>query len=463
MKEDFQSSAKIDRNASYSLPVAPSNSSNNSFTALTGKSIDSGGISSQDVNSAKIIASDQSSTDLTVATELGFPWSSAKYGEKAIGTLFASSFTNQEIEDFYERTQLGSIIIDVPVEDSFSNGFKVILLRVENAEATEEQRKAFDINAQLIYKKDKTKIIRFFKLSRLYGRSFLIIGYHDNRSYWAGYRPAPGTKIDWIQPTPEPNVQEVKTSNNLPLKIESLRVSFGTDSQTINPTRFLFTMNPKITREDKAGISALAPVINLLTVQIHADWAIGQSLWRNASKLYALQAPRKTMTPTEKLEALAGTANINSRTVVYLPHMWGMKEISGTGGNVAISRTYRTLVEQISAGCRIPVSILLGTQKSGLASDDDMTNYYRFLGTLQENTYAPQLHEYFRHRQKAGDLSPGEFTIVFNELESRSPKAKLMDDLEELAIKRLSEILNDPNLLRESGLKAVDLMKIIKK
>jgi len=461
MDEAPRSSALITTEMSYSAPPVPNQGPRDAFEAITGKTMDSGS-SQRSENSAKIIAGD-TSVDITVATELGFPYSSAKYGEKAIGTLFASSFTNQELEDFYERTQLGSIIIDSPVEDSFSNGFKVVLLRVGNERATDEQKMTFNENAQAIFKKDKTKILRFFKLARLYGRSFLIIGYHDDRKYWGGYKPAPGTKIDWIQPTPDPNVTEVKTNDSLPLRIQFIRVSFGVDNQTINPTRFMFTMNPRITREDKVGISSLAPVINLLTVQIHADWAIGQSLWRGASKLYALQAPRKSMTPTEKLEALAGTANINSKTVVYLPHMWGMKEISGTGGNVAISRTYRTIVEQISAGCRIPVSILLGTQKSGLASDDDQANYYRFLGTLQENTYSPQIYEYFRHQQKSGLLDAGEFTIVFNELEARSPKKIIQDELEESVAKRLKEIVEDPEAFRQSGLTAADLIKLLNK
>ena len=460
MEEAPRISARIPDGSSFQLPTAPSQKASDLMATLTGKALSVGSEMIRVDNSARIMSGDQ--IDTTIGTELGFPWSSAQYGEKAIGTLFATSFTNQEYEDFYERTQLGSIIVDAPVEDAFANGFRVVLKRVFGEIPSNEKIAEFDESAQKLFSKDKTRVLRYFKLSRLYGRSFLLAGYHDGRQYWATHKPAPNTRIDWWQPTPEPYVQDVKTTDSLPLKITYVRVSFGTDTLTFNPTRFLYTMNPRITREDKIGISALAPVINLLTVQLHADWAIGQSLWRNASKLYALQAPRKTLTASEKLEALAGTANINARTVIYLPHMWNMKDISGSSGNVAISRTYRTIVEQISAGCRIPVSILLGTQKSGLATDDDKDNYYRFLGTLQENTYAPQIHEYFRHYQRSGALPPGEFTIQFNEIESRSPKEKLMDELEESAIKRLKELLDDPEAFRASNISAADLLKIVK-
>ena len=378
----------------------------------------------------------------TGAAEAAFPHTFPSITKRPIGSLYAQTIEDALLKDMGRRYQLGHVIIVKPVEEAFIHGFELYTDGQPMRNADPERWAA----NMLLFQRDKCRILRTFKLSRQYGHSELLFGFEDKKDTW-DKEVKKNVKWSYTQPVAEENETDLKVTESLPIEIESLTTTFGNETiENIHPSRFIHTMNPKLDEEDKEGESVLLPIANMLTTQIHADWAIGQSLWRGAGGLLALYAPKKTLTQAQKDDAMSAVTDHNARTVIYVPFGWNVKDIMKRSANIAVARTYRVIVQQIAAGSGIPESILLGIQPGGLGQDNnrDEKNWFRYVGTQQENTYGPFLDKYFRAAQIAGMTGEGEVTIVWNELESRSPLQKERDALESAAISELLERLQGP-------------------
>jgi len=360
----------------------------------------------------------------------GFPYTNPSANVEPIGSLFPAEITNKQVTDMYKRYQLGRRIIDDPVDDALANGF----IPTDDSLKPLEEKQAKQ--CFVLYERHKTRINRYLKLVKLYGASALAFGFVDTQYPGDWARPVTdGTLFNFTQPIPRPTISQVKTTNYMPQEIEWIQFSFGQGLYTSDPSRFLWSFNPALTEESVEGESALAPVFNVLRVQIHADWSIGQQLWRNAGGLLAMYAPKRNFSPQDKLDAIGSVANHNSKTVVYVPPGWMLKEVLRKAGNIAIGRTYDVVIKQIAAGCGIPPSILLGSTKSNIFSkegsiSEDQATYFRLLHKQQENFIGPQLQKFFRIGQKAGLIDPGPIHITF-------PSQELLTTLEKT--KRLTK------------------------
>lgn len=406
------------------------------------------------------IAGDQISTTGTEANVANFPWTYAQAFRRPIGTMFASTITDNMLADMYRRYQLAGRIIDAPVEESFYQGFELFT----DPTWPEEQQRELIQRAMWLYNLHKFKIIRFSKLVRLFGHSELIFGWNDPRNEWnipvrqqmAKYK---NMSWSWTQPVPKPNETELKESLTIPVRIEQLTVNFGAEALVLDPSRFLHAMNPKLIEEDKQGQSVLLPVANLLEIQIHMDWSTGQAFWRNASGLLALIAGRKNVDNTQANAAIASVENHNSKTVVHVPFGWNIKNVLKGSGNLAIARTYKIILEQIAAGVGIPVSVLIGNSRNSLGiPDEDKLIYYRTVGVVQENLLTPTLQKFFRNGQMAGLIPPGPIGIRWNPPEYQSPVEKATEEMQLMAIQNLMVRMSNPEICEIEG---KDLVKLV--
>lgn len=354
---------------------------------------------------ARISGDELSPSGSVVATD--FPWTFADASKRPIGSMFKAEITIEDWKDMYQRYQLARRIVDNPVEDAFAAGLKY--LKENGQEADPLVREA----AARVWKEYETKWLRFFKLVRLFGRCEMIFGWNDPREDWADLPPPETATFSWLQPVPAEYEVSLKETETIPIVIEYLDVNFGSENLRLHRSRFIHSMNPKLIEEDKEGESCLLPIYNLLNVQIHADWSIGQALFRRAAGLLGIYAPKGNITDLQRQGAVNSVSNHNSKTALYVPFGWNVKDILKPGGNLAINRTYRVILEQMAAGSGFPVSILIGQQKSSLSmSDDDMETYYRTVSNFQHNTMMPTLQKFFRISQKAGKIPPGELIVA---------------------------------------------------
>lgn len=361
--------------------------------------------------------------------EEAFPWTYAEAGKRPIGSLFPLEFTEDDYSDWYRRYQLARRIVDAPIDEAFVGGFEVF---ITTKQKDQEPKRVQSKKAMRLWNKYDEEWIRFFKIVQLQGHCEMIIGWSDDRLLWADNPPLKGSTFSWLQPVPKEFEQELKETETIPRRIEHLTVNFGADQITLHRSRFIHAMRPKIIDEDKQGESVLQSIGNLLLVQIHADWSIGQTLFRRASGLLALFAPKRKVNAQEKTDALNSIANHNSKTVLYVPFAWNIKDVLKPGGNMAIARTYKVLVEQIAAGSGIPISVLMGAQKSSFGSrnEEDMKNYYRFIGALQKNMITPVLTKFYRNCQLAGLVEDGAIEIVWNRPETKTPLEQAREETE---------------------------------
>ncbi len=362
------------------------------------------------------ITGDDLNTSSSSVEQTQYPWTFADATKKPIGSMFEAEITPEMLNDMYQRYQLAKRIIDSPVEEAFAAGFSI---KKKNGDPADQ--KVID-DCMKLWEEYDSKWSRFFKMERLYGRCEMIFGWTDPRETWGELPPATNSTYTWLLPVPVGNEIELKVSDTIPIVIKYLDVNFGAANLRLHRSRFIFSMNPKLVEEDKEGISILAPIYNLLQVQIHADWSIGQALFRRASGLLGIYAPKGNISDDQRNGAIASVSNHNSKTALYVPFGWNIKDILKPGGNLAIARTYKVVIEQIAAGSGFPISILIGQQKSSLnMSGEDMEVYTRTVKSFQENTMAPTLQKFFRISQKFGKIEPGELIVVPNSLITKDP------------------------------------------
>jgi len=290
------------------------------------------------------VAAKISGDDLTTGSTIdnyGYPWTFADATKRPIGSMFELKISNDMLKDMYRRYQLARRIVDSPVEEAFAAGFEI---QKKNGDPADEEVVQDCMKLWELY---DSKWSRFFKLERLFGRCEMIFGYSDRRDTWGDTPPPIGTKFTWLQPVPADNEVELNITETIPIRIKYLDINFGGETLRLHRTRFIHSMNPKLIEEDKDGETVLSPIYDLLQVQIHADWSIGQALFRRASGLLGIFAPKGNIKDEQKSGAVASVSNHNSKTALYVPFGWNVKDILKPGGNLAIARTYRVILEQI--------------------------------------------------------------------------------------------------------------------
>lgn len=405
-------------------------------------------------DATKHFFSDQVITDPTSEEELGYPYSDAKPFQRVIGTLFQRNILTQDYTDAYDRYPLAKRVVDMPIEESFDNDFTLVDLTGEPIP------KKQNAQCMALYNRDRIKIIRFCKLVRLFGHSELVMGYTDRNEWDKPVKEKVG--FNWVQPIPLPNETELKVSDRIPIKIQSLTTNFGGGTDTFHVSRFIHAMNPKLVVEDKLGQSSLTVIYNALDVQVHSIWSIGQALWRNAAGLLGLYAPKKKQDDEEKRKAIASVANHNAKTVLYIPNGWAVKDILKTSGNIAIQRTYRLILDEIAAGSGIPVSILIGSNYRDPTLSDQQT-YFRTVSTTQNNLLTPVMRDYFRKGQRAGLIDPGPIVPKWNPPMYRSLVDKKTEEVQLLILSEIQKRLEGKAATTQLGdnelVKALTLIK----
>ena len=334
-----------------------------------------------------------------------FPWytpSISKIKEGKI-RLFPEEITDEEIEYRYRRFALVKVIIDDPVEDALRNGFFI-----ENKE--NEGDETLDSEFQSIYDAYvKRPFMKALKMSRAYGYSFLYLAYRDNIKDLSVARPTLSGKntdpyIKYLYPISK-RISTINTTDQIPKSIKNIDVEFTSNEKSIiHPSRLVHLEHGALDYDLK-GRSVLESVWDLLTILKHAEWSIGQELWRGASGLLCLFAPAGA-DAVDAADALNAVDNISSKTRLALPPGWTAKDIAPSRISYDVKASYETIVRQISAGTRIPNTVLLPAVKASSPRE-----YEDFLFTTQVTEIEPSLRTIFRLFQRSGQITNKSFRI----------------------------------------------------
>ena len=348
-----------------------------------------------------------------------YPWYSPSKSKAEAGDLllFPEEPTDADFVRRYERYQLAKVIVsDVP-EDAVRNGFGVRHVLSDSEGITPDPE--FNLKFQKVYRDIIfAPFLKGLKLCRLFGYCPLMIGYKENLAGEVraklGLPPNSETPtlIEYLQPLKKPIVT-LNTTDTLPKEVLSIQVSTSKkgEPKRIDKSRFIMIENESIS-DDREGMSSLLPVWDLLTVQKHADWSIGQDLWRGASGLLTLFAAPGA-TSADATAALEAVDNLTAKTRVVLPPGWDAKDISPTRSSYNVKFSYEIVVQQIAAGTRIPFYVL-SPVSYGKRKDDLMKEYESFLFSYQTAFLSPILTQIFKKFQVSKQLPEGSFEIIWN-------------------------------------------------
>lgn len=334
-----------------------------------------------------------------------FPWYSPTLSDIKAGDigLFPESISDTEVEARYERYQLVRVIINDVVEDAFRNGFFILNL-------SDQEDSNMDAEFQALYETTiQDSLIRSIIFCRLDGYSTLYFGYGDLGKAELKSPPHDEERIKHLVPLRKTQF-EMSTTDTLPAEVEYILVNFsGEGEEEVNSARFIHLENKSLANDCK-GQSALAPIWDLLTVQKHADWSIGQDLWRGSTGLLTLFAPAGT-TSADATSALDAIDNITAKTRLVLPPGFDAKDMAPARVAYNVKHAYDIVVRQIAAGTRIP-EFLLNPSFRHKAREVD-PEYLGFLYSLQTSFITPLLRNVFKKFQGTAQLPEGEFRILW--------------------------------------------------
>jgi len=351
-------------------------------------------------------------TDPTSAEEGAgqYPWTYADPLKRPIGSLFVDTdnITDSDLKDYHERCPMAQRAVDLPVDETWNARIKILI------DGKEDDR------MNVLWQKYSAEWKQHFRLTRLYGHNDMLYGWLDDPDRWSDRAPTEGLQYSWLYASPKEYEVQLEETESIPNKIKSLSVNYGNTTLNMLPGRFTHSMIPKLCKTDKQGESVLVIAANGLHVQIHADWSIGQALFRRAAGLLAMFAPKRNVSDKEKSSALGSVANHNSKTVLYIPFGWNIKDVLKPGGNMAIARTYNLITQQLAAAVGIPEKILLGEVSATDADPKDRQMYYNTVHTFREGIIKPALEDWVRKTQVAGMAEPGKITIKFGNLDIKN-------------------------------------------
>jgi hypothetical protein len=224
------------------------------------------------------------------------------------------------------------------------------------------------------------------------------------------------TYVDYGKDPAKPVVNPSRICELLPLSSLHVAVQASDEDKELGSSRYglpvLYTVNIKNSCEQLKihfsrvihcatrllehpyrGMSVLEPVYDDLTVLRNIRWGLGQTIFRYGSGFPDVEVQDATNADLDKIEAGRQFKNLQART--YFLHNQKTKlEFKGVAGRALNPEPYYVpIMENISAGCGIPLAILRGAQAGALAgSEVNEREYFKLISDAQSR-YEPAIYQ----------------------------------------------------------------------
>jgi len=141
------------------------------------------------------------------------------------------------------------------------------------------------------------------------------------------------------------------------------------------------------------GDSVLIPSYDLLKGISKGNWALMQTLFRQASHMYEINLPDDA-DEEDLSSALKVSQNINSKSALVTPDGWNMQQHE-SGNEMDPRHFYEPVFDQICANHEMTKSVLFGTQTGTVSgSETDIKNYFNKVERYRSNRGVDKIHEY---------------------------------------------------------------------
>lgn len=150
------------------------------------------------------------------------------------------------------------------------------------------------------------------------------------------------------------------------------------------------------------GDSVLIPSYNLMKGISKGNWAVMQTLFRNAAHMYSVTLPEDA--DEEDMDmAFDATKNINAKSALLFPHGYEVEQ-HASGNELEPDNHYGVLFDQICAAHEMTKSVLFGTQAGTVSgSDVDIKNYFNQVERYRTNRAEGKMKEYLTRAKRMTD------------------------------------------------------------
>lgn len=357
--------------------------------------------------------------------------------------------TLSEIRWYYRRTFAKSLV-DKPIEDAFKNGFDF------TGSASDEAREIID---EPRYGKKKGGFVEAYQMAqkkaRRDGFALLFMTVKDNSP---GIHTSPISEDITVDEVEKIQVLTIDDLTNAAESASAEEIEEGTglerdqyqvretglvvnvdpesnnfrepigymldsspSAKFIHADRVLhYTWNPEVdgdyrdntrvrrfknrndTLGEYEGDSVLIPSYDIMKGISKGNWALAQSVFRNASHMYDVTLPEDA-DESDFDSTVKETRNINAKSAFVFPHGYEMQQHE-SGNEFDPAPHFEVLFDQICASHEMTKSVLFGTQSGTVSgSETDIKNYFNKVERFRNRRAETDIIEYVTRVKRMKD------------------------------------------------------------
>lgn len=344
---------------------------------------------------------------------------------KSVKEHWKTTIEQGDREKIYTRDALGNRMVNRLANDIFNKWLEIEIPEEGNESLKGEIEQ---LNTRLNVKR---AFRRAYMMAMVQGNSLILYGFGDWKDSLEeppdnvreiGYlRPIPATFIDKIHKDKDESSETWGEITHFELRYD-VGDDMGASEKILKipATRFIHMVNYGVDMDER-GLSMLDPLFDDLMGKKSNDFALHQTLKKNASGLYVVMEP-ELVHGDEQDEAEDEWLDIDTTSMMRLPSGFDAKVLN-TNVGLNPKQYIDSNINNIASGSGVGRTALLGVQAGQVAGAKwNFKQYYSFISDQQTEFVGPYLREFYERLQAEGILSEGEFEIVWNPREEVDPE-----------------------------------------
>lgn len=144
------------------------------------------------------------------------------------------------------------------------------------------------------------------------------------------------------------------------------------------------------------GDSELVSIYHLLRGLKRGNWAIMNTIFRYAAKMYHVELPEDA-NDDDWDEANENLQNLNAKSELITPNGYEIQDFQ-TDGQLQPEEYFNVIFEQVCASTEMTKSVLFGTQTGTVSgSETDIKNYFNKVERMRQREFADDMRSFVSH------------------------------------------------------------------
>lgn len=342
------------------------------------------------------------------------------------GDVWTAQISNEMCKKAYEKNGITRKLVNKIASDTFDNWFNI---ESENEGLIQDVQEVFSAKSSWLFD-DKIKHLNLqsnlkeaYKVGIVERFALLVLGFSDDGALEEEVTDP--RSLDYLSILTPADVQKLILDEDEKSEtfgeLIAAKVKMGKGSaKIIHASRFIFL--PVNTYGNSINaIGLVRPAYVYLTVLDNVIWSTGQSFYRYAAGFPHIKKKggkagelNKIKEQWKDVNSLTGWAS-DENTEILFP---GAK-----GSALDPAQYFSVALKAVAMSFDIPVQILEGVAAGAITgSEINLKDYYSDISSKQELDWTPIIEQLIKILQETGQVSEGNFNIVWNPLEEMNEK-----------------------------------------